>query len=137
MKPTDSDRRRSQPLEDALGELPLLRLSAARRQRIAAIAAATPQRRAWPRLVAMAACLVLALGASWFTWWRPAPPADRYSAAQIDAARQQARTTLLLTAEVVAAAEKQAVLDVFGEQLPQTLKKSLRTALTPSRGGEG
>lgn len=152
---------RERLLRDSLARLPELPLAPGVRQRLLE---ATRRWNSWPRILhrwhpganragrrrapdrfwrrralpAVAALLAaIALLALWFPRERVADREPSYTQAEILAARQQAKYSLVLALHLVSEAERKTVADLIGRQLPRTIRKSLHKAAPPSRGGEG
>lgn len=82
-------------------------------------------------LAAAAAAFLLLFG----TPDRPAEP--EFTQAEITAARQDLKRTLILTARIIDRTERSTVKEVFGHTLPESLNQSLKTLMTTSEGGQG
>jgi anti-sigma factor RsiW len=142
---------RERILRDSLAGLPELSLTTAQRQKVAQVSQRR-RRLPWPRIqrlapqrswrwralpVASALLIIITWLALLAPRQRTSHPAAPYSQAEILAARQQAKYTLVFALQLVNEAEKEAVADLFGDQLPQTIMKSLPKTVSTSRGGEG
>ncbi|MCP4574241.1 MAG: zf-HC2 domain-containing protein [bacterium] len=55
----------------------------------------------------------------------------------IDAIRRDARTSLLLTASILAKSERHTVVDVFGRQLPAAIRGAIPDKAVTPEGGQG
>ena len=102
-----------------------------------------PLSRRWPSFVgwaAAAAALVLLLSS-------PRDPGrsaseiqtvqPQYSAAEVQAARQDLKRGLLLAARIIDHTERSTVKEVFGHTLPESLTRSIKTLMTTPEGGQG
>jgi len=67
----------------------------------------------------------------------PEPNDSQFSPTEVTAAREQAKLSLMLTAQLIQKSEIVAMRDVLGEQLPQAIRKSLWNAFDRSKGGQG
>jgi hypothetical protein len=124
-------------LREALGELPVVKCPPAVAQRIAtAIASEKPRRPAvrwwvWATPLAAAATLAAVLIAT-----RPTP-APRYTPAEVAMARVQAIESLSTAMTMIQKTQREAVSEVLGRQVPNTLRTSVQKALQMSEGGQG
>jgi anti-sigma factor RsiW len=142
---------RERLLRDSLAGLPERSCPPPLRQQILAAATTSPPRnsrrersRLWPRLrlgQLIPATAVILAAAILLINRQPDPqvrePDPVYSAAEIQAARLQAKWSLKMALEIVNQSEREAAAAVFGKQFPQALRKSLRKAIQPSEGGQG
>ena len=130
-----SDRR--QPDEDRTGDLaglPLIACPPELGRRLLAIPDRHPRRRrwwVWVAPLATAAALAVVLLAT-----RPAP-APRYTEVELATARAQALASLSTVMTVIERTQREAMTEVLGRQVPQTLGAPLRRALQSSEGGQG
>jgi hypothetical protein len=123
-------------LREALGELPIVKCPPTLAQRLAAIPD-EPRRRttvrwwAWATPLAAAAALATVLIAT-----RPAP-APHYTDAEVADARMQAVETVSTAMALIQRTQREAVSEVLGRQVPNTLRTSVQKALQLSEGGQG
>lgn len=69
----------------------------------------------------------------------PSPESARpqYTAQEIQAARQDLKYSLRLTAAIIKDTERSTVKEVFGNKLSQSLSRSIKTLMTTPEGGQG
>jgi anti-sigma factor RsiW len=93
----------------------------------------------WRRLaLAAAAPLALVVLLVWSSEDnKPTAPEQPYSQAEILAARQQAKLCLALAVQIVGDSEREAFIEIFGNQLPKTIQNSLQKVIPSSGGGQG
>lgn len=120
-------------LREVFGELPVVKCPPALAQRLAAIPD-EPRRRttvrwwAWATPLAAAAALAAVLIAT-------RPP--HYTEAEVAAARIQAVETVSTAMALIQRTQREAVSEVLGRQVPNTLRTSVQKALQLSEGGQG
>ena len=66
-----------------------------------------------------------------------ADPEPVWSAAEMDAARQDVRYTLALTAKVINRTQKETVVEVFADRLPNAINDSFKKVKLTNTGGNG
>jgi hypothetical protein len=121
---------------DVLADLPLMSCPPDLARRLLDIPQRHPRRhggrwRTWAASLAAAAALAVVLLAT-----RPDPSPD-YSAAELAEAREQTISSLSTVMSVIEKTQREAVSEVLGRQVPQTLGASVRKALQLSEGGQG
>ena len=67
----------------------------------------------------------------------PSEPESPWTAEEMDAARQDVRYTLALTAEVINRTQKATVVDVFADRLPNAINESFKKVKLTNTGGNG
>lgn len=131
-----SDRRQPEASQrDDLTSLPLLACPPDLARRLLAIPARHPRRRfrwlVWSAPLAAAAALAVALLAN-----RP-EPVPSYTEVELATARAEALASLSTVMTVIERTQREAMTEVLGRQVPQTLGATLRKALQSSEGGQG
>lgn len=94
--------------------------------------------RQWTSYLGWAAAAAAAFLIVWSTD-RPVEKSGQgnFTAQEITTARQEARASLLLTATILNRTERSTVKEVFGQTLPASLSRSIKTIMTSPEGGQG
>jgi anti-sigma factor RsiW len=90
----------------------------------------------WSGLVAAAVAVFLLTVNPWSGPVDP-KPGPEFSPQEIATARKEARASLALAATILSRTEKSTFQEVFGQTLPESLTRSIKTLMTPPEGGQG
>jgi anti-sigma factor RsiW len=121
-------------LRAVLGSLPAAAAPAGTGSFTPPAAAPAARRSRWPWGVGFAAAAGLA--AVLLGGFPDRAPADRWTEAEIAAARHDMITTLNLAADAIERGQRAAVVETFGERLPRAVTGSLKLK-SPEQGEEG
>jgi anti-sigma factor RsiW len=134
---------REMSLRQTLGSLPLAEAPGTLDSRILAVVQPTDSGYGWSRpkirlgsaAVLVAACLAVVL---LLPSLRPSSaPEPSWTQEEIAAARQDVMYTLALTAKVINRTQKDTVVEVFAERLPNAINESFKKVKLTNTGGNG
>jgi anti-sigma factor RsiW len=130
-------------LRQTLGSLPVFSATGGLDALILAAIEPTPKETRWtrPRVRLTAAAVLVAAGLAvviLLPTMRPASdPEPVWTAEEMDAARQDVRYTLALTAKVINRTQKETVVEVFADRLPNAINDSFKKVKLTNTGGNG